>query len=81
MTTDYIPDTPAQFEIEVHGQVQQFWADYLGGVSIRTEEIDGALVSRLCGSFQDQAALFGVLNGLYGLGYPLLSVKLLTTDP
>ena len=81
MTTQYSLDTSAQFEIEVHGLVRCSWSDYLGGLSIRTEDVDGVTVSRLCGTFQDQAALFGILNGLYGLGYPLLSVKVLTADP
>ena len=31
-------------------------------------------VSCLVGELPDQAALFGVLNRFYGLGYPLISV-------
>ena len=38
---------------------------------------DGSLLSVLTGGLVDQAALFGVLNGLYGLGLPLISVECL----
>lgn len=34
-------------------------------------------VATLIGELPDQAALFGVLNRLYGLGYPLVSVDYL----
>ena len=36
---------------------------------------DGALVTMISGRFIDQAALAGVLNLLYDLGFPLLSVQ------
>ncbi len=38
---------------------------------------DGVAETVLTGEFQDQAALTGVLNTLYDLGLPLLSVECL----
>ena len=40
--------------------------------SVEPEEVS---VSMLTGELVDQAALFGVLNNLYMLGLPLLSVE------
>jgi hypothetical protein len=40
-----------------------------------------APVTVLTGEFRDQAALAGVLNTLYDLGLPLLSVECLTVEP
>jgi hypothetical protein len=38
---------------------------------------DGSPFSVLTGQLIDQAALFGVLEQLYGLGFPLVSVECL----
>ncbi|HSN75491.1 MAG TPA: hypothetical protein VL334_10475, partial [Anaerolineae bacterium] len=43
-------------------------------------QTDGAPVTVLSGQFQDQAALAGVLNTLYDLGLPLLSVECVGVD-
>jgi hypothetical protein len=40
-----------------------------------TEQAEGAREITLVGRLADQAALFGVLNTLYGLHLPLLSVE------
>jgi len=37
--------------------------------------IDGTTITTLQGRMVDQAALFGVLNSLYGLGFPIVSVQ------
>jgi len=36
---------------------------------------DEMTITILSGELMDQAALFGLLDGLYGLGFPLFSVE------
>jgi hypothetical protein len=43
-------------------------------------EADQAPVTTLCGPLRDQAALLGVLNTLYDLHLPLLSVECMTYE-
>jgi len=68
-------DRSGNFEIRVHGIVDEHWSDYLGGAVIKREEPPSVSVSVLRGQFQDQAALMGILNTLYDLGFPLLSFE------
>ena len=71
-------DRSGNFEIRVHGIVDEHWSDYLGGAVIKREEPPSVSVSVLRGQFQDQAALMGILNTLYDLGFPVLSFS---SDP
>ena len=68
--------SPAIYRITVRGYLEDSWANKLGGIAIHsaatTQETP---ITILHGELADQAALFGVLNSLYGLGYPLLSVE------
>ena len=61
-----------QVEIRVKGQIDEHWAEWLGGLTI-THTSEGETV--LSGPVQDQAALYGLLAGLRDLGLPLLSVN------
>ena len=68
--------TPATYRIRVKGYLEDNWSDRLGGMVIKaTGESEGARKITLVGRLADQAALFGVLNTLYGLHLPLLSVE------
>jgi hypothetical protein len=68
--------TPATYRIRVKGHLEESWSDRLGGMTIEvTEQAEGAREITLVGWLADQAALFGVLNTLYGLHLPLLSVE------
>ncbi len=70
--------TPATYRIQVQGILDESWADRLGGMTITTAtQADGAPVSTLMDRLPDQAALLGVLNTLYDLHLPLLSVEYL----
>ena len=71
-------DRLGNFEIRVQGIVEAQWSDYLGGAVIEREESPSVTVSILRGRFQDQAALIGILNTLYDLGFPVLSFS---SDP
>lgn len=73
-------DAPITCQVKIQGILDELWSGHLGGMSIRTE-YDGNLhaVSILTGRLQDQAALTGILSSLHDLGYPLLSVEILST--
>ena len=75
-------DTPAVYQIGVQGSLDESWSDRMNGVDIRVRNLpDEAPVTLLVGRFIDQAALAGVLNTLYDLGFPLLTVELLEAQP
>jgi len=67
-------DEPAICRIKVQGSLAQHWSESLGGLSILVADEEGQTVTTLSGRVMDQAALMGVLTGLYGMGYALLSV-------
>ena len=68
--------TPAIYRIRIRGYLDGAWSSRLGGMTIRHTSADGkTTITVLQGEMVDQAALFGVLNSLYGLGFPILSVE------
>jgi hypothetical protein len=68
--------TPAVYHIKIRGYLDDNWSNRLGGMAIQhIPTIDGTTITTLQGEMVDQAALFGVLNSLYGLGFPILSVQ------
>ena len=68
--------SPAIYQITVRGILEDSWSNQLGGIAIRnTKTAQETPITILHGELADQAALFGVLNSLYGLGFPLLSVE------
>jgi len=60
------------FEIQVRGQLDESWSDWLEGLEVKLLD-DGEMI--LSGYIGDQAALMGTLNKLYGLNLILLSVS------
>ena len=69
-------DTPATYRIRVQGLLDSSWSDRLGGMAINRIEDERKLpVTMLVGYLADQTALAGVLNALYDLRMPLLSVE------
>ena len=66
---------PAACRIRIQGSLAQHWSESLGGLSISVADEADQAVTTLCGEVRDQAVLMGVLNGLYGMGYPLLVVE------
>ena len=68
--------TQAKYRITIQGHLDSSWSEDFGGMSVSNEiSNDGYPQTTLTGSLVDQAALFGVLDGLYGLGFPLVSVE------
>lgn len=79
---DLIFDGPAVYRIRVRGRLQANWSDRLEGMAITVYRADtGQCVTSLVGELSDQADLAGVLNALYGLHLPVLSVECLNPTP
>lgn len=70
--------SPARYEIRIRGYLDKNWSDRLAGMTIiPCEEDAGYTITTLIGCLPDQAALFGVLNALYDMRLPLLTVECL----
>ena len=66
---------PAIYKIRVRGHLDDEWSDRLGGVQVTaTHGLGGVKETLIIGCFSDQGALTGVLNTLYELHLPVVSV-------
>ncbi len=73
---DFKFEKMATYRIRVQGHLDKSWSDRLGKMTITTtHSADKVAVTILEGCFADQAALSGLLNTLYDLHMPLLSVE------
>ncbi len=71
---------PATYRIVVQGALNEYWRDRLADLSVTVTYRPGeAPRTTLLGRIRDQAELNGVLDTLYGLHLPILSVE--TVDP
>ena len=74
-------DDAAHYRIYAQGRFEAGWLDMLSGVWMiadhRSADKD---VTILLGEVADQAALMGVLEQLYSLGFPLLLVEHLAEE-
>lgn len=69
---------PAIYRIRVGGSINSKWSSRLEGMNITTGiSEEGETESILVGRLADQAALAGLLNTLYELHRPVLSVDCL----
>jgi len=68
-------DKPAVYHIEIQGTLSPQWAEYLGGLEINISHQQDPSLTTLKGEITDQAALMGILNSLYNLGFPLRVVE------
>jgi hypothetical protein len=77
----YSFDRPGKYRICVQGFLDETWSERMAGMNI-TASIQGSQgqVTMLVGQLKDQSELAGVLNTLYELHLPLLSVELLTSE-
>jgi hypothetical protein len=72
---------PARYRIVVQGVLSEHWRDRLAGLAISTVHPPGAAPrTALCGPIRDQAELNGVLDTLYGLHLPILTVESLDDE-
>ena len=75
------PDQHATYEIQVLGYLDTTWSDWFAGMSIEVrQDTDWGPVTTLVGRVADQAALYGLLQGLYTLRMPLLLVQRLLSE-
>jgi hypothetical protein len=68
-------DKPAFYHIQVQGTLSPRWADYLGDLKVAVNHQQDPPCTTLEGVLIDQAALMGILNSLYNLGFPILAVE------
>ena len=68
-------DSPAIYQIEVQGKVDISWSDNLAGMIITSERYGDDVVTTLIGRLSDQAALACLLQSLYEMKLPILSVE------
>ncbi|MGA6927243.1 MAG: hypothetical protein WBY88_16260 [Desulfosarcina sp.] len=74
-------EKPATYRIRVTGHIEDRLSGQLGGMVItRAFTADTHPITILVGHLSDQAALSGVLNELYELHLPLLTVESLPMD-
>jgi hypothetical protein len=74
-------DRPGKYRIRVKGFLDETWSERLADMTIRSSRQGSqAPVTTLVGELRDQAELSGVLNTLYELHLPLLSVELLAGE-
>jgi hypothetical protein len=66
---------PLTYIICARGQIPACWMDAFSDLAITKETDDCGDVTRLSGTFDDSAALQGVLNNLLTLGLSLISVE------
>ncbi len=72
-------EKPAIYRIRVTGHIDDSLSGQLGGMVItRAFTADSRPITILVGHMNDQAALSGVLNELYELHRPLLTVESLS---
>jgi hypothetical protein len=70
-------DERAIYHIRIRGHLDESWSDNLSGMRITpAPEKEGTRETLLSGELADQAALMGVLNTLYDMGFSLISVEL-----
>ncbi len=74
-------DRPATYRIDVRGRIPARWLDRLEGMAVAECSADAEPpVTTLLGELSDQAALEGVLNTLFALHLPVVSVERLSPD-
>lgn len=73
--------SPAIYRITVFGHADADLSDELGGMQMTpARSDDGSETMTLVGRVADQGALIGVLNALYSMRMPVLSVECLEVE-
>jgi hypothetical protein len=75
MTPKMTLDQPGIYQITVQGKLAEPWAEYFEGMQMEWKQAgDGSPLTIMTGLAPDQAAVQGMLQKLYNLGFPLLCV-------
>jgi hypothetical protein len=78
---EFISGNAAEYRIRARRYLDETWSVLVGDMDISVKHgPDQYPVTTLTGSLPDQTALVGVINRLYGLGMPLLSLECLPAD-
>jgi len=67
-------NTPASYRIRVIGELDKSSLEPLRGLEISTSGQGKKPITTLTGTLPDQVALFNILNALYDMRLPLLSI-------
>ena len=71
----------ATYQIRVQGCLEEVWSDRLANMTITMDLKDQHVpMSILKGMIRDQSELLGVLNGLYQMRVPILSLEVLDEE-
>lgn len=71
----------ANYQIVVNGKLDSSLSERLGGMIIESKVISEVqVITTLTGLLRDQAALSGLLNSLYEMHFPVISVKCLGAE-
>jgi len=74
-------DAQAIYVIQVEGELDQSWEQWLGGMTVALEYRSGRPpITTLSGAVADQAALRGVLCRLWDLNLIVVSVRLMEKE-
>lgn len=74
-------DGPAVYRVRVRGHVDVTWSDRLGGLQITNDRPSAECeLSTLIGRVRDQSTLAGVLNAIWDMRLPVLSVECLEVE-
>lgn len=65
----------ATYSIRVGGAIEPSWSERLGGMRVTVIHAGSTAATELFGDLKDQAELISILEALYGLGLPILSVE------
>jgi len=69
-------DQPGIYRIRVQGRLNEHWSTYFEEMQISIEsDPEGNPVTQLTGELADQAAVQGIMQKLYNLGFPLISAE------
>ncbi len=69
-------EQPGTYRVCVSGRLNAAWAGYFEEMAIaESGDTHGTILTTLTGELPDQAAVQGVLQKLYNLGFPLISVE------
>lgn len=72
-------DNPATYQISVEGRIDPTWSECFEGMAISLVSTEADYqITTLIGEVSDQASLAGILDALYELHLPVLSVKRLS---
>ena len=74
MNSQLKSDNAACYRIKVQGDLSPSWSDCLGGLDISIKNEQDSPYTILQGELLDQAALMGVIDSLYNLGYLILEI-------